>query len=128
MRLVLFENGTKYSVWAVDLCDDPAVPDCPVREYLAALEADNKRSHDSLLHVVEWHMNRGRISNDRKSRDEGDGIYAFKNSYGARILYFYLPGWRTILALGFTKKGDKLPPEHKQRALMIKARVLEELE
>lgn len=125
MRLVKFGNGAKFSMWVIDFSDDPAVSDCPVKEFLDELAADAKRSHDSLVAILDLHANHGPITNKRKSRDEGDDLYAFKNPYNARILYFYMPGGRTVMTHGFKKKGDKLPPNEKRRALAIKAQVEE---
>jgi len=42
------------------------------------------------------------------------------------MLWFYLPGRRTVLTHGFLKKGDKLPRVEKDRALTIRAAVLRE--
>jgi len=118
MKLVEVDRGVVFSIWAVDLAEGTAPADCPALAFLEELRKSAKRQHDSLIGVIELHMDHGQIMNERKSRDLGDGILEFKEPRGARLLYFYLPGWRTVLGCGF-RKGEKVAP-HKARALAMK--------
>lgn len=123
MRLAVAYRGRSFSVYDVDLSDDPARPERPAKAFVDSLPA---LSQHSMVRVIREHGDFGPLGNKQRSREEGDEIYAFKNRYGARVLWFYLPGRRTVLTHGFLKKGDKLPREEKDRALTIRAAVLRE--
>lgn len=118
MHLRLFGQGAAFSIWVIDLSDDPDVEDCPVLDFLEDLKAHAPKSYASMVAVITRHRDHGRILNPRKSRDEGKGILEFKNRDGMRIMYFYLPGKITVLTHGF-KKGAKLAQE-RRRALAWK--------
>jgi hypothetical protein len=73
---------------------------------LEQLKRDDIASYKSLVNVLLVHAQRGPLLNIQKSRPvEGkDNLYEFKVKQGARLLYFYQPGRKTILTNGF-KKG-----------------------
>src|SRR5687767_5236174 len=124
MRLWEWDRGAVYSLWVVDLSDDRSRPDCPVLDFMEQLGRSAPRQRDALIAVLEQHMEYGQIRNTRKSNDLGDGIHEFKESRGGRLVYFYMPGWRTVLTEGF-KKGARVAP-FKKRALELK-RELEDM-
>ncbi len=101
MRLQLFKKGLKFSVWVLVLDDGS----CPATDFMQRLKQDDRASHRSLVNVLLRHADYGPIMNTRKSRAiEGRvNLFEFKSSQGARLLYFYLPGRRTVLAHGFQK-------------------------
>ncbi len=58
----------------------------------------------------------GEILNKEKFIHEGDGIYAFK-THDDRFLCFFFDGAKIIVTNAYEKKGQKMPPSEKERAL-----------
>jgi phage-related protein len=84
-----------------------------------ALEYFEKQSKDKqrkLLNLMRLLGDHGKIFDETKFRNEGDGIYAFKPQPD-RYLCFFFKGKRIIITNAFIKKTDKLPKNEKERAL-----------
>ena len=58
----------------------------------------------------------GKIRDERKFRNEGDKVYAFKPQ-PHRFLSFFVEDKKIIVTNAFWKKQDKLPKGEKERAL-----------
>lgn len=61
----------------------------------------------------------GKIRSEKKFRNEGDQIYAFK-PLPDRFLCFFHQGSKVIVTNAFEKKTDKLPITEKKKALNAK--------
>lgn len=120
MNLVLTARGRKFTIYVVNHSDDPDTPDCPAKDFIEGLV---KESLKSMTRVIEEHQNNGPILNEERSREVGDGIYEFKNRQGARVLWFYLPGRRTVLTHGVGKLKQKAFQAEVRRAKQIKDQV-----
>jgi hypothetical protein len=85
---VVFENG-----------------DCPADEFLKQLERNDVVSHKSMKSILIGHADNGEFRNKQKSRVivGRKNLLEFKTKHGDRLMYFYLPGHRTILTHGFHK-------------------------
>ncbi len=118
MRLITILEGTKFTIKAIDLANEPGEENCPAKDFLDSLPS---ASHKAMMGVLNLHVQIGPIYNDRKSRLLSDGIFEFKNRQGDRIAYYYPSGERysTVLTHGF-KKGDKLKVEV-QKALTLRS-------
>jgi len=110
MRLVIFREGSFFTIWALDLSVHPDPEDCPAKSFFAALERSSQRT---LTNLLTRHADKGAIKNDKKSRHLGDGIYEFKTTQGDRLLYFYDGLGTTILTHGF-QKGAQVQAEIKK--------------
>ncbi len=62
----------------------------------------------------------GKIYDETKFRNEGDGMYAFKPQPD-RYLCFFFRGKKIIVTNAFEKKSQKLPKGEKDRALKARA-------
>lgn len=62
---------------------------------------------------------RGRLFNEEKFRNEGDGIYAIKASQD-RFLCFFFDGAKIIITNAYKKKSNKMPQNEKEKALKAK--------
>ena len=82
------------------------------------LESSDRQKLDVLF---EYLGNHGRLSNREKFKkvENSAGIWEFK-SFQIRILCFFAPGKRVMLALGVIKKRDKLSSSDVQRAELYK--------
>ncbi len=60
--------------------------------------------------------NEGIIWNTEKFINEGDGIYAFK-THEDRFLCFFFGEAKIIMTNAYEKKGQKMPPAEKERAV-----------
>lgn len=89
----------------------------PALEYFEGLTEDRQ---DGLLLLLKRMGDLGRIFDKTKFRSEGDQIFAFKPQPD-RFLCFFTKGQKIIITNAFVKKGDKLPPTEKDRALQAKA-------
>lgn len=58
----------------------------------------------------------GEIFDETKFRNEGNGIYAFKQQPD-RYLCFFFKGKKIIITNAFTKKSQKLPVKERDRAI-----------
>lgn len=85
----------------------------PALEYFNELDEDRQDKAIALFALMA-HM--GKIRNETKFRNEGDGIYAFKPKPD-RFLCFFFSGKKIIVTNAFEKRQDKLPLEERKRAL-----------
>ena len=109
MHLTTIRAGQKFTVFAVDLSDDPTIEECPAKGFLDGLEPD---AHRSFTAVLTLHADHGPIKNPSKSVELEDGIFEFKVDKGPgwRLYYFYQPPIRpggpgtTVLTHGGPKR------------------------
>lgn len=115
-------KGAVFAIYAAILDDNS----CPAIDFLETIKRSEPSSHKSITSLIERHADYGPIKNLKKSRSiEGyEGLFEFKSRQGARLIYFYLPGSRTILANGFCK-GEPTKPEF-QKAKQIRKQCIEE--
>ena len=101
MRLSLQYEGKAFSVYAIELDSGR----CPAVDYLEQLRRTNPASHRSMVAVLIAHAEHGPLLNREKSRKivGYTDLWEFKSRPGDRLLYFYLPGRRTVLTCGFHK-------------------------
>jgi len=99
--LRLLKKGLRFTIMAVVL-DDGA---CPAEEFLERLKIKDSTSHKSLVNLLARHADFGEIRNKQKSRviEGRENLVEFKTKQGDRLVYFYLPGARTVLTHGFHK-------------------------
>jgi hypothetical protein len=109
MKIVLQYKGQKFSLYAI-VCNDGS---CPSVEFLDELKKNDPSSHKSIVNIYLRHADFGQILNIEKSRpiNGRENLFEFKSKQGARLLYFYLPGRRTVFTHGFYK-GDPNEPEY----------------
>ncbi len=72
---------------------------------------------DKILALFKVMANMGKIWNETKFRNEGDGVYAFKIDQD-RFLCFFFRGGKIIITNAFTKKSQKMPTKEKNKALV----------
>lgn len=84
-----------------------------VLEYFLSQPKEMQRKLLNLLRLMGDH---GKIFDETKFRNEGDGVYAFKPKPD-RYLCFFWKGKKLILAHAFAKKSQKLPTNEKDQAL-----------
>lgn len=89
----------------------------PALEYFELLPEERQ---DDLLLLLKRMGDLGRIFDKTKFRNEGDQIFAFKPQPD-RFLCFFTTGRKIVITNAFVKKGNKLPPREKKRALRAKA-------
>lgn len=101
MKLALQYQGQKFNIYAI-VCNDES---CPAVGFLEQVRQNNLASHKSLVNVFKRHVECGPIMNKEKSRhiEERGNLWEFKTRQGDRLLYFYLPGRKTVLVHGFHK-------------------------
>ena len=101
MELRRLKTGLVNSIDAVILNNG----DCPAEEFLKLLERNDKASYKALAHILVRHADYGVLRNREKSKViSGRGnLLEFKTRNGDRLIYFFLPGHRTILTHGFHK-------------------------
>lgn len=75
-----------------------------------------KEKQRKLLNLFRLMGEQGKIFDETKFRNEGDGIYAFK-PLPDRYLCFFVKGRKIIVTNAFIKKMQKLPQNEKERAL-----------
>jgi len=117
MILSLQYRGQEFSIYAI-VCNDGS---CPAIDFLEQVKQNNPASHKSLVNIYTRHADHGQIRNIRKSRAvEGRrNILEFKSNQGDRLLYFYLPGRKTVLTHGFHKhKGAPTKAEYNKAERM----------
>lgn len=85
----------------------------PALEYFDDQPKDKQRKLLNLFRLIGEH---GKIFDDTKFRNEGDGIYAFKPQPD-RYLCFFFKGKKIIVTNAFIKKTQKLPQSEKEQAL-----------
>jgi Phage derived protein Gp49-like (DUF891) len=110
MRLELLINGHASKIYQLVISAEGQPFECPSAKFLGDLEATAPASYNQLSGVMDQHASQGTVRNKEKSRFIGGGIFEFKSRYGARLLYFFGPGKKTILLNGF-QKGAKLKRE-----------------
>jgi hypothetical protein len=99
MNIVLQYAGKVFRVYSIVYEDGS----CPVLSFLNQLKHSNNPSHKSLINVITRHADYGQLFNERKSRHIRGNLYEFKSRQGDRLLYFYMPGEKTIITHGFHK-------------------------
>jgi len=65
-----------------------ALGGCPVQRFLEQLRRDAPAEHSHVIARLRELAKRGRISDERKARHLGDGIYELKTRGGVRMLSF----------------------------------------
>lgn len=85
----------------------------PALEYFDEQPKDKQRK---LLNLFRLMGEQGKIFDETKFRNEGDGIYAFKPQPD-RYLCFFFKGKKIIVTNAFIKKTQKLPSSEKEQAL-----------
>ena len=85
----------------------------PVLEYFLQQPKEKQRKILNLFRLIGDH---GKIFDETKFRNEGDGIYAFKPQPD-RYLCFFFKGKKIIVTNAFVKKTQKLPQNEKERAV-----------
>lgn len=83
------------------------------REYYDRLSKERKRKVINLFRLMTEY---GKIMDEAKFRNEGDGIYAFKPQPD-RFLCFFFKGKKIIVTNAFLKNTQKMSPQEKERAL-----------
>jgi phage-related protein len=89
------------------------------REHSNALDyfrSQPKEMQRKLLNLLRLMGDHGKIFDETKFRNEGDGIYAFKPQPD-RYLCFFFKGRKIILTNAFLKKSQKFPKGEKDLAL-----------
>jgi len=76
---------------------------CPVQRFLEELGRDATAEHRQVLARLRELAKRGRITDERKVRHLGDGIYELKTRGGVRVLYFVDEG-RAIVCTDALRK------------------------
>ena len=117
MRPRLIGQGPAFTIFAIDLSDEPGRVDCPAEDFIHNLPAPSQKS---LVSILLFHAEKGPITNDEKSKELRDGIYEFKNRHKARLLYFYMPGRRTVLTHGFIKSTNMETSRQIERAKQMR--------
>jgi len=94
----------------------------PVEEFLDDLQ----KRQPGLYRLTEAGIKK--LENSEKHRepltkDIGDDLYELRvgRKNLARVIWFFMTGARVVLAHGFVKKTDKIPPADKRKALERKA-------
>lgn len=85
--------------------------DCPVEEFLTALDAKMRAKMVGLLELLE---EKGNQLREPYSKPVDDGIFEVRCKVGnniTRILYFFYFEGKIILTNGFIKKTQKTPPK-----------------
>jgi Phage derived protein Gp49-like (DUF891). len=82
-------------------------------EYFEEQPKDKQRK---LLNLFRLMGEQGKIFDETKFRNEGDGIYAFKPQPD-RYPCFFFKGGKVIVTNAFIKKTQKLPQSEKEQAL-----------
>lgn len=82
-------------------------------DYFKEQPKDKQRK---LLNLFRLMAEQGKIFDETKFRNEGDGIYAFKPQPD-RYLCFFFKGRKIIVTNAFFKKTQKLPQGEKDQAL-----------
>lgn len=103
-------DGPRFAIHALTLADGT----CPAGDFLDALDPRDRRKLDVLF---ERFGNAGKISNVEKFKkiEGSEEIWEFK-SFQIRILCFFAPRRRVILAFGLRKKKNKHKPKDIDRA------------
>ena len=115
-------SGQRLTIRCVELANGA----CPVGEFLDDLDDKKRTKLDVIFEVLGDHPgfhNRKRFKKVEKS----DGIFEIK-SHQIRILGFYAPGRRLILAHAVVKKGDNLKKADIRKVEEIKRWFFENLE
>jgi hypothetical protein len=96
----------------------------PLRDFIEGLGDSDKAK---VLALIQLLGETGQIRNPEKCRKlTGTELFELK-SFQIRILWFYAPGWRVILAHYAIKKKDRLRPEDIQKAESLKKKFFEDL-
>ena len=124
MELRRLFKGSVFSIDAIVLDNGS----CPAEEFLEQIKINDPGSHKSMVNVITRHANYGTLRNKRKSKviEGRENLLEFKTDQGDRLVYFYLPGYRTMLTHGF-HKGAVASAEY-DRAEVIRDKYCNEVE
>ena len=114
-------NTNQFSIWAWEEGGE-----CPVLEFLERLEKDSNSDAARLLYLFARTAEHRHPNNEQQCKHLDDGIWEFKASNGARVLWFYDEGRIIVCTHGFVKKKQKTPPEEIRRAKRIRKKYFEE--
>lgn len=114
--------GRKFVIQCVELPHES----CPAGDFIDGLDESDRTKLDVIYQYLGDH---GRLSNKEKFKkiEGSEGIFEIK-IYQIRILCFFVPGRRLMLAFGLRKKQDRLRPADIARAERIRERFFRELE
>ena len=98
MRLLVIVRAEWLIVAPVD-----ARGGCPVRRFLEQLRRDAPAEHSHVIARLRELAKRGRVTDERKARHLGDGIYELKTRGGVRVLSFVDEG-RVIVCTDALRK------------------------
>lgn len=87
---------------------------CPVRRFLEQLHRDAPAEHHQVMGGLRVLADCGRITNERRVRHLGDGIYELKTRGGIRVLYFVDEG-RVVVCTDAVRK-----PKTRQLAWLVR--------
>ena len=123
MPVQLIKAGTKFDIYAWI-----NEQHCDTLEFLEQLERDSNSDANRLLYLIIRTANHGPLNNAQQLRSLGDGIFEFKASNTARLLWFYHANRIIICTHGFSgKRGKgKTPRREINRAKEIRQKYLEE--
>lgn len=109
MKLSFQYRGQKFDVYAIILDSG----ECPAIGFLEKLLRNDPDSQATLVRLYVRHADLGAIQNITKSRaiKGKKNLFEFKSKQGDRLLFFYMPGARTVLTHGF-HKGDPEQAEY----------------
>lgn len=115
MRLKLLRDGSKFNIYALVLDNGT----CPAEDFLEQVKQRDPASLKSLINVLTRHAEYGEIRNERKSRviKGRRNLLEFKTNQGDRLLYFYLPDYKTVLTHGFHKGASESDEYDKAEAM-----------
>ena len=85
--------------------------DCPVEEFITALDVKMRAKMVGLLELLE---EKGNQLREPYSKPIDDGIFEIRCKVGnniTRVLYFFYYEGKIVLTNGFVKKTQKTPPE-----------------
>jgi len=111
----LLRDGSKFNIYALVLDNGT----CPAEDFLEQVKQRDPASLKSLINVLTRHAEYGEIRNERKSRviKGRRNLLEFKTNQGDRLLYFYLPDYKTVLTHGFHKGASESDEYDKAEAM-----------
>ena len=111
----MLRDGSKFNIYALVLDNGT----CPAEDFLEQVKQRDPASLKSLINVLTRHAEYGEIRNERKSRviKGRRNLLEFKTNQGDRLLYFYLPDYKTVLTHGFHKGASESDEYDKAEAM-----------
>lgn len=110
--------GSRYTVLAI--CDSRG--DCLVLDFLAAMDAGERRLRDRLLAFLREHVSHHGppMGNVEQCKDLGDGIFEFKRD-DVRILWFWDKGNLVLCSHAFRKRRKRTSRKEIVRAKLLRS-------